>query len=101
MESFDNDRNLIHFGGISLENGIVSKFHGPSGFERGVDMESQTFEIAYGKQVLYSHVRGNYFRVRKLNSCFEGYSFDANAPLTIVVEKIASAILLSIDGGLR
>ena len=86
VESFDDNHNLIHFGGTSFEDGKVSKFHGPSAHELGLDMESQTFEVAYGKQVLHSHVKGNYYRARKFPVQIKNYEFTYNEPVIITVK---------------
>ncbi|MDK6688152.1 MULTISPECIES: aryl-sulfate sulfotransferase [Aerococcus] len=67
---------LVHFGGLSFENGEVSNYSGPKGFKRGVDMESKTFEIDNGEITLYCHTRGNYYRANKMNFKVKDYSFN-------------------------
>lgn len=57
-------KHLLHFGGLSYENGVVSNYAGPKGFERGVSMESKTLILAYGSTVLKAHLKGNYYRSR-------------------------------------
>lgn len=76
VDYFTDDHNLIHFGGTGFENGVASEYHGPKGHERDVDMESQTFEIAYGRQLLHAHVKGNYYRARKLLFKHTDYQFN-------------------------
>lgn len=76
VEYYSDDHNLVHFGGTAYEDGQISEYHGPSGHERGVEMVSHTFEISYGKQLLSAHLKGNYYRVRKIPYKLENYCFE-------------------------
>lgn len=87
VESYHDEHNLIHFGGISLENGKASHFHGPSGHERDIDMESETFEFAYGRQLLRIRLKGNYYRARKINYLLDDYQFKHKTAKLVKVQN--------------
>lgn len=76
VERYTDDHNLVHFGGITLEKGVIANDHGPKANEKDLDMESETIEISYGREVLHARVKGNYYRARKLNYLMDDYLFE-------------------------
>lgn len=76
VERFHDNHNLIHFGGITLDKGVIANYHGPKANERNLDMESETIEIAYGREVLHVRLKGNYYRARKIKFSMEDYTFE-------------------------
>ena len=86
VEKFHDKHNLVHFGGITLdENGEISNYHGPKANERNLDMESETIEIAYGREVLHTRLKGNYYRARKMKFSMEDYVFENKKAIIVSV----------------
>lgn len=86
VEYFTDEHNLVHFGGITMEDGEISQYHGPRAHELDLDMESQTIEVAYGKKLLHAHVKGNYYRARKISTKMKDYTFEHKAAKVVHVK---------------